>query len=66
MGNEGPVFAGGFLVGAMIMLACAFLLIIPAAHDDQFNKDCVRMAHGTVDKSAHGICVKNGKILFHK
>jgi len=33
------------------------------AKQGQFHRDCIQMAHGTVDGS---ICQRDGKILFHK
>lgn len=56
----------GFVVSFMISSFLWGFAIMPGKTDDQFKKDCVAMAHGTVDKSANNICVKNGKILFHK
>lgn len=51
-----------FMIGTLIW----GLLVVDLKTDAQFKKDCVAMAHGTVDKSAGNICVRNGKILFHK
>ena len=60
----------GMFVGFMVSFMASALIwgfaIMPTKVDAQFKKDCVAMAHGTVDKSANNICVKNGQILFHK
>lgn len=66
MGNEGPAFAAGLIVGVIVMEMVSFMAVMPLAHHEQFKKDCVKMAHGHVDKSSKTICVKNGKILFHE
>lgn len=56
----------GMLIGVMISAILWGLVAIPYKEAGQFKKDCVSMAHGTVDKSADNICVKDGKILFHQ
>lgn len=61
----GPLLIVFFVLGAVVGSLLCFGL---TKHDIQyqFKKDCVSMAHGTVDKSAKNICVKDGKILFHQ
>jgi hypothetical protein len=56
----------GILISAILWGLVAIPLKVDAKTDNQFKKDCQSMAHGSVDKSASNICVKDGKILFHK
>jgi len=56
----------GMMLGIMISALLWGFVALPYKVDNQFKKDCQSMAHGTVDKSASNICVKDGKILFHK
>jgi hypothetical protein len=56
----------GMIVGIFVSAILWGFVAIPVQTDSQFKKDCVAMAHGSVDKSAKNICAKNGKILFHK
>lgn len=69
-GDEGSAFAAGTLLGFALSALIFGVLITQVvqgdSYDEQFKKDCTKMAHGTVDKSAANICVKNGKILFHQ
>ena len=63
---EGLAAFAGMIIGVMISALIWGFVALPYKTDAQFEKDCKSMAHGTVDKSAHNLCVKNGKILFHK
>lgn len=69
-GDVGPAFAAGifagFVVGTIVFGIGLTQLVKSDTKDEQFKKDCESMAHGTIDKSASTICVKNGKILFHQ
>lgn len=56
----------GLMIGIMISAIIWGQVALPYKIDEQFKKDCVAMAHGTIDKSAGNICVRNGKILFHE
>lgn len=63
---EGLAAFVGMLIGVMISALLWGFVALPYKVDNQFEKDCKSMAHGTVDKDAHNLCVKNGQILFHK
>lgn len=63
---EGLAAFVGVIIGAMLSAIIWEFVAIPYKTDSQFKKDCVAMAHGTIDKNASNICVRNGKILFHK
>lgn len=56
----------GLMTGFLISTLIWGLAIVPVSTNEQFRQDCVKMAHGKVDKSAENICVKDGKILFHQ
>lgn len=62
-------FPAGMFLGLVVGVAISSLMWaigLSTETDQQFEKDCKSMAHGTIDKSAYNICVKDGKILFHK
>lgn len=63
---EGLAAFVGMIIGCMVSALIWGFVALPFKTDGQFEKDCKSMAHGTVDKDAHNLCVKNGQILFHK
>lgn len=63
---EGAAAFVGVVIGIMISAIIWGFVALPYKTDLQFEKDCKSMVHGTVSKDAHNLCVKNGKILFHK
>ena len=63
---EGLAFFLGACLGVVLICFVSVFFWTPMSHDYQFEKDCKTMAHGSVDKSAKTVCVKDGKILFHE
>ena len=54
----------GLMIGLMISALIWGQVILPDQMNKQFKKDCVSMAHGTIQPNTSNVCVKNGRILF--